>query len=100
MLFPSLRSPWGDTPRKLFLVPIQTCYPIAPVISSLTPHPSPLDPTPDQLAEIPLFTINKVLLPGVDFPLQIDKRNFGDPTPYTLHPRSKTVTVKNTLSCY
>ena len=30
-----------------------------------------------QLAEIPLFTLNKILLPGSELPLQVDKDNFG-----------------------
>jgi len=30
-----------------------------------------------QLAEVALFTINKVLIPGADFPLQIVKDNLG-----------------------
>jgi hypothetical protein len=30
-----------------------------------------------QLAEIPLFTLNKILLPGSELPLQVDKENFG-----------------------
>merc|ERR1712216_1066335 len=47
--------------------------------SSFLGHPPPPMPSVAdlQLAELALFNLDKVLLPGADLPLQVDKRNYG-----------------------